>query len=122
MHIIHPFTTNYPYNHTYNTHSLKTEIYHFIHRKTKTESSHLILSCPDMSLFGKVVGNHLTVSHNIVGGTLLDGTSVPNVPARWDATKSFQLHMRISFPFLRAKGLRTSLSIMRTCSFLLSCT
>ena len=33
----------------------------------------------------------------------------------------FQLQMRISFPFLRAKHLRTSLLIMRTRSFLLSC-
>ena len=32
-----------------------------------------------------------------------------------------QLHMRISFPFLLAKGLRRFLLIMRTRSFLLSC-
>ena len=31
--------------------------------------------------------------------------------------KSFQLQMRISFPFIRAKGLRKSLLIMRTRSF-----
>ena len=31
--------------------------------------------------------------------------------------ESFQLQMRISFTFLRAKDLRTSLLIMRTCSF-----
>ena len=31
------------------------------------------------------------------------------------------LQMRISFPFLRPKDLRTSLLIMRTCSFLLYC-
>ena len=36
--------------------------------------------------------------------------------------ESFQLQMRISFPFLRDKGLCTSLLIMRTCSFLISCT
>ena len=44
--IINIFTDTYPYNHTYNTHSLKTQIYHFIHYKPSTKSSHLILSCP----------------------------------------------------------------------------
>ena len=34
--------------------------------------------------------------------------------------ESFQLQMGLSFPFLRAKDLRTSLLIMRTRSFLLS--
>ena len=32
--------------------------------------------------------------------------------------ESFQIQMGFSFPFLRAKDLRTSLLIMRTCSFL----
>ena len=37
-------------------------------------------------------------------------------------TDLFQLQMRISFSFLRANHLRTSLSIMRTLIFKLSCT
>ena len=117
MNIIHPFINTSPYNHTYITHSLKTDIYHFIHRKTRIESSHLILSCPDMSQFVKVVGNPLTASHNIVGGTLIDGTSVSHVPAHRANTELFQLQMRISFPFLCATDLCTSLLIMRTRNF-----
>ena len=33
------------------------------------------------------------------------------------SNESFQIQMGFSFPFLRAKGLRTSLLIMRTCIF-----
>ena len=38
------------------------------------------------------------------------------------ASESFQLEMGFSFPFLRANDLRLSLLIMRTRSFLFSCT
>ena len=37
------------------------------------------------------------------------------------AYESFQLQMGFPFPFLRGNDLRSSLLIMRTCSFLLSC-
>ena len=36
----------------------------------------------------------------------------------WDTVGLFQLQIRITFPFLQAKNLRTSLLIMRTCSSL----
>ena len=46
MHIIHPFTTTSTYNHTYLTNSIKTDIYHFIHRKKKNKiiTSYVIMS------------------------------------------------------------------------------
>ena len=45
-----------------------------------------------------------------------DGIHMPAPPP-----KLFHIQMGFSFPFLCAKDLRTSLLIMRTCSFLLSC-
>ena len=73
MPIIHLFTTTSPYNHTYNTHSLKTKIYNFIHNYPKSKSPHLILSCTDISISGNVVGNPLMTSQNI-------GNSGPEPP------------------------------------------
>ena len=79
--IIHLFTTTCPYNHKNNTNFLKTNfIFSFVTTKEQ-KPSHLILSCPRILLFSKVVGNILTVSHNMVGGTLQIGTSVHEPPA-----------------------------------------
>ena len=58
----------------------------FYSSQTKHKSSHLIFSCPNISLSSKVVGNPLTVSQNIVGVNLLLGTPSTPVPKRRDTT------------------------------------
>ena len=82
---INPFTTMSPYKHTYNNHSLKKKC-NFIHHKPSTKLSHLLLSCPNISLSGKVACNPLSESQNIVGETLLLGTPAPPVSKHWAAT------------------------------------
>ena len=54
---------------------------------------------------------------------MLDDKGGLHLPCPSEAAGSglLQLQMIISFPVLRAKNLRTSLLIMRTCSFLISC-
>ena len=86
--MIHPFTTTSQYNHMYSIYSLKTNIYSYNHNKPITKPYNIIISCSNISLFGKAVVNPLTTPQKIFGGTLPYGTSVPKPPAlaRRDAT------------------------------------
>ena len=68
--IMHIFTTTSLHNHMYNTHSLKTKFIISFITKKEQKLSHLILSCPRISIFGEMVGNPLTASQHMVWGTL----------------------------------------------------
>ena len=60
----------------------------------------------------------LQPSITVTSSSLVIPPSIPS-PLFYSSMELFQIQIRIAFPFLHAKGLHTSLLIMRTCSFLL---
>ena len=61
--------------------------YYFIHNNPRKKSSHFIFSCPNISLFGKVIDNTLAAYQHMVVGTLQIWISGPEppIPARYSA-------------------------------------